>query len=161
MPTHRVCKATLLKSMKKGQTPTQCSAKAKYGTDYCGRHQNFIVVKTQLPPPPPPESEMTDCVICLQTIHKDLEKTPCNHSFHHECLNKWKQRSTTCPCCRAQIRSSKFSYFDLILRDLAIRLDIQTMYNLRDSTIVGSDDYNRYNTMIEIRTHEDLMNSIY
>ena len=160
MDTFRVCKATLLKSMKKGNTPIRCSAKAKNGTDYCGRHRKFIV--NTPPPPPPPISDGIDCVICLQAIApKDSIQTPCNHVFHNECLTKWKQRSTTCPCCRAHIRPCGFSNFDLLMRELAIRLDLQTMYILRDSAIVGSDDYNRYDTMIEIRRREDLMNAIY
>jgi hypothetical protein len=32
-----------------------------------------------------------------------LMKTPCNHLFHTECLEKWIQFKTECPYCRRDI----------------------------------------------------------
>lgn len=47
-----------------------------------------------------------ECSICL--MHgSHLEKTPCGHVFHAECLGKWRnvgiKSSVTCPVCRADI----------------------------------------------------------
>ena len=41
----------------------------------------------------------------------DTIKTPCNHSFHTQCLNVWLRRSSTCPCCRGVISSIPLEHF--------------------------------------------------
>lgn len=51
------------------------------------------------------------CSICLGFIIDDREKvdTPCNHSFHRECLQRWtlsgQANCSTCPYCRGDIRT--------------------------------------------------------
>jgi len=49
------------------------------------------------------------CVICQQEFADDPEKPiatlkcKCgDHNFHEECINRWFERSNTCPFCRAQ-----------------------------------------------------------
>ena len=163
MTTH-VCKATLLKSMKKGKTPVQCSHKAKNGTDYCGYHRNFIT-KKDLPPPPPPQNPPPDsieCAICWSDITtKDLVKTKCNHCFHSKCLEQWKKRANTCPCCRTLLPSNPHKFNRKILRDMAIAMSMRVMLTLRDSAPIGSYEYEKYRLMVEIREYEDMMNAIY
>ncbi len=42
-----------------------------------------------------------NCSICLD--EKKLRKifiTECNHTFHKKCINKWLDKSDTCPICR-------------------------------------------------------------
>lgn len=41
------------------------------------------------------------CVICLDDVYKnDCIKTLCKHTFHNECLKKWKKDNNKCPLCR-------------------------------------------------------------
>jgi hypothetical protein len=97
----RRCNATLQYSKKRGKTPTQCSFRAKNGSDFCGHHRFFV---STAPPPPPPDN--TDCPICMDTIsgsRTPITLTPCKHYYHTRCLNKWKARSNRCPCCRASL----------------------------------------------------------
>lgn len=104
----RRCNATLQCSLKRGQTPTQCSFRAKWGSEFCGRHRNFVATAPPLPPPPPvaPPPDNTDCSICMDAIsgsRTPFTVTPCKHYFHTRCLNQWKARSNMCPCCRASL----------------------------------------------------------
>lgn len=109
-----ICKATVLKSMKK------CTHKAKHGTEYCGYHKKFVVSENAtatppvqvVPPPPPlppspvlvPAAENNECVICLTNITADsMKRTECNHTFHSKCLKEWTKRKNTCPCCRKNL----------------------------------------------------------
>ena len=104
----RRCNATLQSSLKRGQTPIQCSFRAKEGSDFCGCHRNFVSTVPPLPPPPPvtPPPDNTDCSICMDAIsgsRTPFTVTPCKHYFHTRCLNQWKARSNRCPCCRASL----------------------------------------------------------
>ena len=50
--------------------------------------------------------ESVQCVICHEMIHdcnKDFEVLKCNHVFHSCCIDKWKKRSSSCPCCREKM----------------------------------------------------------
>lgn len=158
----RVCKATLLKSMKKGKTPVQCSHKAKNGTDYCGYHRNFIT-KQNLPPPPQnlATEDHIECVICLSDITDDLVRTNCNHCFHSRCLKQWKKCANTCPCCRASLSNNRFKFDHDLLRDMAIRMNMKSIIILRNNATIDSYNYEKYNLMIEIRNREDSMNDVY
>ena len=118
MATVAICKAIVLKSMKK------CTHKAKHGTEYCGYHKKFVVLENAtatppvqvVPPPPPPPpplppspvlvpaAENNECVICLTNITADsMKRTECNHTFHSKCLKEWTKRKNTCPCCRKNL----------------------------------------------------------
>lgn len=43
------------------------------------------------------------CSICISNIEDKCHTTPCNHKFHEECIDKWKERNNTCPICREKI----------------------------------------------------------
>ncbi|EAX94695.1 hypothetical protein TVAG_321320 [Trichomonas vaginalis G3] len=47
----------------------------------------------------------TECSICMTEIHEGDETmtTPCQHSFHKECLSRWMEEKLVCPMCRAQL----------------------------------------------------------
>lgn len=43
-----------------------------------------------------------DCPVCLQFKSKSYA-TPCQHKICIECMNKWTESKTTCPCCRVEL----------------------------------------------------------
>jgi len=45
--------------------------------------------------------ETTECSICMETNANSM--TLCKHSFCYDCINKWYQKSNTCPMCRSPI----------------------------------------------------------
>ena len=48
------------------------------------------------------EMERT-CCICMDDIMSNSHTTKCNHSFHKECLNEWKNINNSCPMCRESL----------------------------------------------------------
>ena len=43
----------------------------------------------------------TQCSICYTGLTANKRTLPCNHSFHTECIDRWKtQGKRTCPICR-------------------------------------------------------------
>jgi len=45
-----------------------------------------------------------DCSICLEKVRNDGCKTSCNHHFHKNCINSWKNvGKNTCPNCRSKL----------------------------------------------------------
>ena len=49
------------------------------------------------------------CSICMENIKGECYITPCNHKYHKECIDKWKERNNTCPMCRFKICEEKIS----------------------------------------------------
>jgi len=47
-------------------------------------------------------SSMETCPVCLGNPLEasSLCKTPCDHTFHSQCLHQWLAIDNTCPCCR-------------------------------------------------------------
>lgn len=59
------------------------------------------------PPPTPILTELPTCPVCLERMDATttgLLTIPCNHTFHCQCLSKWKDGS--CPVCRYSQRES-------------------------------------------------------
>lgn len=52
---------------------------------------------------PPPE-----CCVCSESYSEDtpMKRTPCNHYFHTECLEKWLKVARTCPLCRLDLEEA-------------------------------------------------------
>lgn len=49
--------------------------------------------------------EEEECSICLCSLHnkrhsRGLTSLPCAHSFHSNCIAKWREHSPSCPVCR-------------------------------------------------------------
>eukprot|EP00953_Heterococcus_sp_UTEX-ZZ885_P017188 9621-Heterococcus_DN1.PRE.2 len=45
-----------------------------------------------------------ECAICYNTVDPSLQDhmiTPCDHSFHSECLLQWINIKMECPTCRS------------------------------------------------------------
>nr|CAH8841614.1 unnamed protein product [Trichobilharzia regenti] len=55
-----------------------------------------------------PSTGRAECEICLNEYqNKDrLRHLPCGHAFHTKCIDIWLKQSTTCPKCRAGIRTA-------------------------------------------------------
>ena len=53
--------------------------------------------------------EESECRICLESFSDsdEINKTDCQHIFHHECLKAWLQRHNTCPLCRQQLEEQQ------------------------------------------------------
>lgn len=70
---------------------------------------------TTLSQPLQSEVELPTCPVCLERMDSDttgLITIPCQHTFHCQCLNKWK--NSKCPVCRySSLRISR----DSLLRD--------------------------------------------
>ncbi len=52
------------------------------------------------------------CGICLEAA-EDGSVTACGHTFHSECLDKWTQRSNTCPLCRASLAATSSVFHEV------------------------------------------------
>jgi len=54
---------------------------------------------------PLPHSECEDCAICMSTIEgsNDYMVTPCDHTFHANCLQQWLDQKLECPICRRNL----------------------------------------------------------
>lgn len=71
----------------------QCKRMCGVGFDKCAAHK-----------------DCTQCSVCLshnmnQTNSRTLE---CGHTFHKNCLERWKLRSHTCPMCRTPFDQPKY-----------------------------------------------------
>ena len=51
------------------------------------------------------EEPVRECTICHEPIlpNTPVMITPCNHTFHFQCLTPWLRRSSSCPYCRANL----------------------------------------------------------
>lgn len=55
------------------------------------------------------EAEETCCVICLDRVSEAAVAQPCKHgSFDFLCLISWLQERTTCPLCKAEVRTVQY-----------------------------------------------------
>ena len=80
------------------QKGLQCKRRVAFDTDtdgLCYQHFRKACKEEVAPEPEPPQS---DCPICYEK--KELVKTPCNHEFCKECLDRWQLSSNQCPLCR-------------------------------------------------------------
>jgi hypothetical protein len=42
------------------------------------------------------------CPICMNILTENTSRTlECGHTFHRQCLDRWRRRAPTCPNCRA------------------------------------------------------------
>ena len=60
---------------------------------------------------------MSECTICMENINENKTKLECGHTFHTNCIKRWKILNNTCPVCRQEIKEDKYCpgcYFCLI-----------------------------------------------
>jgi hypothetical protein len=50
--------------------------------------------------------EEEECSICLSELEgaERCRLLPCSHIFHAGCIDRWFERSTLCPCCKAPVK---------------------------------------------------------
>jgi len=42
------------------------------------------------------------CSICLdKLVSRNTQFLPCKHEFHHDCIERWLDENSSCPCCRS------------------------------------------------------------
>lgn len=81
---------------------------------------------------------MNICSICHEIInHNDEFFTKCNHCFHYDCFQQWKDSDlgVSCPICRSPIRITN-EQFKIIYDDLNKQIDSAYIifYNIVIST---------------------------
>jgi len=53
------------------------------------------------------------CTICVDYLTcADSMTITCGHTFHSECIHKWKEQSSTCPQCRVKFKNPIKLYFE-------------------------------------------------
>lgn len=76
------------------RTRAKCKKTATGDDGLCTVHRRVQAVEAALP----------ECPICLSKIKAAPSVTPCGHTYHAACLDRWLRRgATTCPTCRADI----------------------------------------------------------
>lgn len=52
------------------------------------------------------------CPVCLKEYEtaESVKKMPCNHKFHAECINRWLDKTNTCPMCRFELPTDDEEY---------------------------------------------------
>ena len=89
-----------------------CNKKTSFtttnGTLCCGYHKTALFFKKVV-------FNEFECAICQDMCHDEEEQyvTYCNHSFHTNCINNWRQQSLkqlSCPLCRREIFSMEQTF---------------------------------------------------
>lgn len=105
----------------------------------------------------------TQCAVCLLPMSQtNSRRLDCGHTFHLNCIDRWKRRSHTCPMCRAP--------FDLPMYRIKVTIepDGQTMERVTSnltsiSDVFGLEMNNLENFFTDIRfaVHNmDILNEI-
>lgn len=52
---------------------------------------------------PPVASSVDECPVCFELMGDacPVRKLSCGHKFHHSCIQRWLQRNSSCPLCKA------------------------------------------------------------
>ncbi len=60
-----------------------------------------------------PNSSEIECAICLVKFQNmDLiRRTPCSHSFHKICIDRWCRGMLTCPMCRKSLTKKNLELY--------------------------------------------------
>ena len=84
---------------------------------------------------------MEPCSVCMESMDESNSRTlECTHTFHKECLERWKLRMSTCPMCRAPFDKPMYN-IKLIIDPIGYEDNLTTsnIQGLIDS--FGLDDY--------------------
>lgn len=73
------------------------------------------------------------CTICYERIKDNSIKLDCqcNYYYHKTCIEKWKNRSNTCPLCRKSIDKRKNNITNNISNNITFMNPITEIYYVR------------------------------
>ena len=93
-----------------------------------------------------PECDIGECCICNDSVDK-LVKLHCNHTFHHNCIQTWIQKSNTCPLCRQtvhtcdQCNSKGYKIIEYTGKIIPLELRDSMLYRNTTNGIFGIYDF--------------------
>lgn len=72
-------------------------------------------------------NDKIECPICLQLLEENqtVRKTPCDHTFHSDCLDSWCVKNVNCPVCRHDLA---YEYVRAIKESLEVRATNKSRY---------------------------------
>ena len=86
-----------------------------------------------------PDSDFPECSICHESIRRYKETLDCNHCFHRRCIDRWAERSDSCPICRRAM-----------FNDVGTQTHADWGYVLHDSIQRAMNDMNNGATNVNI-----------
>jgi hypothetical protein len=66
--------------------------------------------------------EKQSCPICLDNVNAMHTVLGCNHAFCTKCIDEWKRRENTCPCCRKLIDDIEDLRLELLARSCILKV---------------------------------------
>lgn len=100
------------------------------------------------------------CSICYGFMYKIKKLKRCGHEFHRMCIEKWFEKSNTCPLCReprsaSNLKTIKIIYFLKILKTLKNKSTINFYFaNIDDETFGVYNFYDK--KLIKILSYKDV-----
>jgi len=100
-------------------------------------------------PPPPTSAKFLDeledkllrcdlegekCPVCLKGLEEEdvINRLPCKHQFHKECIVPWLQKTCSCPVCRHQLPTDDKAFEEMRRqkkREKERQFDIENLHN--------------------------------
>lgn len=89
--------------LNKGENSFECSPGSAYLQPQ-SRTQGLVKIQ---PIQSSPSRGQPECEVCLTEYRNNdqLRHLPCGHAFHTKCIDVWFRQSSTCPKCRAGVRT--------------------------------------------------------
>ena len=79
------------------------------------------------------------CVICVSSYKTKTHLNSCKHVFCYECIDKWLQVVSSCPCCKQFVSQIKF--FDVTTNQYIYKeIEIKTNIDVEDHIGMGDID---------------------
>ena len=83
------------------------------------------------------------CAVCadeFQLNETRVNKLPCNHIFHNDCIVPWLKKQNTCPLCRAELPAAPriMPRRQYVLRPFRSPVSLPTRPSLRSSTVAST-----------------------
>lgn len=79
-----------------------------------------------------------NCSICFEEIDSNVKcLTSCNHSFHAECIERWFEKSNTCPTCREpNVCEPRSGIVDERLRKVSSKILLNILNQIKDKSSI-------------------------
>lgn len=81
--------------------------------------------------------EYNICCICCDVVEFNDTVLPCNHVYHRNCIERWKEVNPVCPLCHASIEPIDMfpKDFTTIFRMFIFMCYILNLYNVTTSSL--------------------------